>query len=174
MKLKISICPSVRANLLCSFQCETPCSIVSYVFVNFGVFASKSLGSKPCHNVLQWCLPWLLLEFLQQHLVQSYFNEVYKIGNGNGKTYQDMSQCSTMMSPLVSPRISTATSCPTSTSSQAIITRSAPRLHISLTSSMPTGVSAPVIACPQLKISFFWRFESSEWLSIIMLYLSKV
>ena len=25
MKLKISICPSVRANLHCSFQCETPC-----------------------------------------------------------------------------------------------------------------------------------------------------
>ena len=24
LKLKISICPSVRANLLCSFQCETP------------------------------------------------------------------------------------------------------------------------------------------------------
>ena len=61
------------------------------------------------------------------------------------KTYHDMSQCSTMMSPLVSPRISTATSCPSTTSLHAIMTRSAPRLHISLTNSIPTGVSAPVM-----------------------------
>ena len=60
------------------------------------------------------------------------------------KTYHDMSQCSTMMSPLVS-WISTATSCPSTTSLHAIMTRSAPRLHISLTNSIPTGVSAPVM-----------------------------
>ena len=35
MKLKISICPSVTANLLCSFQCETTCMYFSSDTINF-------------------------------------------------------------------------------------------------------------------------------------------
>ena len=67
MKLKISIYPSVRANLLCSFQCETPCMheksniYVFWIFKiillkcvrllgnsNFQVFSSK-IEKHSCH-----------------------------------------------------------------------------------------------------------------------------
>ena len=55
MKLKISIFPSVRANLLCAFQCETPCSKAVLFSSSFEcMYLLQLIGYTYYYNYLQF------------------------------------------------------------------------------------------------------------------------